>query len=305
MILSQRVCGAQLIKTKDYINEVELLFKNGYNSKQIAEKLNIGRHTVYTCFKKLGIKCQTNVEILSKRSGNKSPLWAGFKCVPHVFFYRCKQSAIKRSIDFDLNIEDIYNLYILQNKKCKLSNIELHFGSQKKKEFRNSSLDRINSDLGYYVNNIQLIDSKINIMKKDFSLDHFYNMCNLVVNPADNYFDYVFNKEINVNLTFRVSEQRAKNKKFDFDIKRSDLIYLYKKQNKRCAITNLPIEFKAEYRKPFFNQVSIDRINSDIGYIKSNIQLVIKDINFMKHKLDLNEFKDLCNQIINHKRNLI
>lgn len=294
-----------MIKTKDYINEVGLLFKNGYNSKQIAEKLNIGRHTVYACFRKLGIKCQTNVEILSKRYGDKSPLWAGFKCIPGSFLCCLKSSAIQRSIKFDLSIEDIYNLYIFQNKKCKLSNIDLHFGSRKKKEFRNASLDRINSDLGYCINNIQLIDSRINIMKKDFSLNHFYDMCNLVVNPADNYSDYIFDKEINVNLIFRISQKRAKDKNFDFDINRSDLISLYERQNRRCAITNLPIEFKAEYRKPFFNQVSIDRINSDIGYIKSNIQLVIKDINFMKHKLDLNEFKDLCNQIINHKRNLI
>lgn len=288
-------------KDKIYKNKVISLYKNNFTVKQITNNLDLSKSTVL----KILHQNKDKNSCIFRSTGNTSSRWAGFSCIPSTFLTTLKHSAIARSIYFDLKIEDIYNLYIEQEKKCKLSNIDLFFGSTKiKTDKRNTSVDRINSDLFYTKDNIQLVDVKVNYMKYKFSLSHFYDMCNLVVNPADNYSDYVFDKEINVNLIFRTSQKRAKDKKIDFNINRSDLVRLYEKQNKKCAITNLPIEFKAEYRKPFFNQVSIDRINSDIGYIKSNIQLVIKDINFMKHKLDLNEFKDLCNKVINHKRSI-
>lgn len=288
----------------DYDNfiKAEKLYNKGFTVKEIADNLNLFAHNIYQMFKKHGLKLKSNKEILSERRGNKSPLWAGFKSIPRVFFTANKNSAATRSIDFNIKIEDIYNLYIEQNKKCKLSNIDLDFGSRKiKNSKRNASIDRIDSAIGYTINNIQLVDSRVNIMKKDFTLDHFFYLCNLVINPIDADNDqYVYDKNCNVNLTYRTCERRANSKKFDFNLSRDILLSIYEKQNKRCAITNLPIEFKAEYRKPFFNQASIDRIDSSVGYVKENIQLVIKDINFMKHKINLSELKFLCKEIVNN-----
>lgn len=290
------------IKYDQYINDVQKLYLDGYNCNKIADILNIPLYMVYICCKKLNIKLQTNKEILSLRRGSKSPLWAGFEDIPMSYFGPLKACAKARNIEFNISIEDIWNLYISQNKVCKLSGANIYFGSKKIKGIiRNASVDRIDSNIGYQLDNIQLVDKKINSMKKDFSLSHFLYLCESVVNPVKDY-DYIYNKNINVNLTYRVCERRAKCKKFKFDLKRENIIDLYHSQGKRCAVTNIPIEFKAEYRKPFFNQCSIDRINSDEGYILSNIRLVLKDINFLKNKYDNILFINTCKSIVEYTR---
>lgn len=46
------------------------------------------------------------------------------------------------------------------------------------------------------------------------------------------------------------------------------------------------------------NVVSIDRINSDLGYVEGNIRLCTKQVNLAKHILSLAEFVDLCRKIV-------
>ncbi len=46
----------------------------------------------------------------------------------------------------------------------------------------NISIDRIDSNKGYYIDNIQLVYPKINMMKFTYSQDEFIDMCKLVSN---------------------------------------------------------------------------------------------------------------------------
>lgn len=46
--------------------------------------------------------------------------------------------------------------------------------------------------------------------------------------------------------------------------------------------------------------VSIDRIDSTKGYLKTNVQLVCMVVNQMKSDLSLNELISICKQIIEH-----
>lgn len=45
---------------------------------------------------------------------------------------------------------------------------------------RNKSIDRIDSDVGYVLSNIQLVTKEINVMKSDMSHSHFIALCKLV-----------------------------------------------------------------------------------------------------------------------------
>jgi len=56
------------------------------------------------------------------------------------------------------------------------------------------------------------------------------------------------------------------------------IINLYYKQNKKCAISNIQMTHK--YNN--LSSISIDRINSNIGYVDGNVQLVCKFINLAK-----------------------
>ena len=44
--------------------------------------------------------------------------------------------------------------------------------------------------------------------------------------------------------------------------------------------------------------VSIDRIDSNVGYIPDNVQLVCKIVNLMKHIMNLDELRYWCQLIL-------
>lgn len=45
------------------------------------------------------------------------------------------------------------------------------------------------------------------------------------------------------------------------------------------------------------SNASIDRIDSNLGYVRNNIQWVLKDINKMKNDFDQSHFIELCSKV--------
>jgi len=78
-----------------------------------------------------------------------------------------------------------------------------------------------------------------------------------------------------------------------FDITKDYLLMLLKKQNNKCAISE--INLIHDIGKP--ETVSIDRIDSSKGYIKGNVQLVCQFINYAKHDYSQEECKRLVAEI--------
>ena len=95
-----------------------------------------------------------------------------------IWWGRVKHGAAYRGINFDLSIEDVWELYHKQGKKCVLTGIALTFTLGK--VAGNASLDRIKSNLGYTKDNIQLVDKRINYMKMDMKEEEFIELCSLV-----------------------------------------------------------------------------------------------------------------------------
>ena len=48
---------------------------------------------------------------------------------------------------------------------------------------------------------------------------------------------------------------------------------------------------------------SVDRINSEIGYVAGNVQLVCRCVNVAKHDLTMNEFIMLCAAVVKGQEN--
>jgi len=76
---------------------------------------------------------------------------------------------------------------------------------------------------------------------------------------------------------------RSKDSNVDFDI--NYLIELYKKQNGRCAISNIMLT----YNRNDLLAASIDRIQSNIPHIKSNVQLICSGLNRAKREYSDND----------------
>lgn len=91
---------------------------------------------------------------------------------------------------------------------------------------------------------------------------------------------------------FNSAKSRAIKKGLEFSLISEDLIDLYHKQNGKCATSNLVMEFKQgpRHRANSFT-ISLDRIDSEKGYTKANIQFLCWQINRMKGPLTEDEFK--------------
>lgn len=97
---------------------------------------------------------------------------------------------------------------------------------------------------------------------------------------------------------------RANRRKLDFDITINYAWELFVKQDGKCAISGLPIQFweknssNADKKK---QTASLDRIDSSKGYVVGNIQWVHKSINTIKMDLNQEEFIELCKIVTRHQ----
>lgn len=95
---------------------------------------------------------------------------------------------------------------------------------------------------------------------------------------------------------FSAIKYKAKLRGIDFNIDLPFLDELYKLQNGLCYYSGLPIDAKTR------NQVtaSLDRTDSALGYVPSNVRWVHKEVNFMKHTASEEHFFELIDKI--HER---
>lgn len=93
-------------------------------------------------------------------------------------FEKIKRNALKRKINFNLSKYDINLIYSRQHKKCALTKQNIVFNTRTK--YGNASIDRIDSDKDYIINNIQILHKDVNLAKRTLSQDEFINMCKLV-----------------------------------------------------------------------------------------------------------------------------
>lgn len=91
-----------------------------------------------------------------------------------------------KKLDIELKVEDIHELYIKQNGLCAISGLKLTHETyaNKDKEYiinrLNISIDRIDSNLGYSKNNVQLVAAIVNRMKTDLPDSEFIKICSII-----------------------------------------------------------------------------------------------------------------------------
>ena len=81
--------------------------------------------------------------------------------------------------------------------------------------------------------------------------------------------------------------------KWDHNIDFEYLYELWVKQEGRCAYSGLPLSLEANQ----LETLSLDRINSKIGYQKGNVQLVCSMVNRMKQEFCESDFIRMCHLI--------
>jgi hypothetical protein len=126
--------------------------------------------------------CYKN-ELLSART------WQGYEEISGVYWGRLKTDAVKRGVAWEISVEDAWRLFLFQGRQCPMSGQSLHFERNFKKNGKNqtASLDRIDSNLGYVIGNIQWVHKSINVLKWDWNIDELHDMCEKVLSKKESY----------------------------------------------------------------------------------------------------------------------
>ena len=104
--------------------------------------------------------------------------------------------------------------------------------------------------------------------------------------------------------SYQVGAQR---RGLEFNIAIEYVWELFLKQERRCALSGVPIDFDMSLdnlRKTGHQGglASLDRIDSKQGYIEGNVQWVHKDVNKMKMELPQERFLEMVKQISKYKQ---
>lgn len=234
-----------------------------------------------------------------RKAGNQHFKWEGCGEISQSVFHSYEIGAKKRNIAFNTSIEEIWGLFLRQDRKCALTGCDIHFDPKVafSKQNITASLDRIDSAEGYYLGNLQWIHRKIQFMKQDFQEGYFIELCKDIQNFQSNKQLYPANKEVlvlrkfhkcwegygNIHLyIWNAWHRGAKQRNLSWDINIEDGWDLFVKQGGLCAISGLPIDFYLKMKDIKNKTASLDRIDSNKGYTIDNIQWVHKHINLMK-----------------------
>lgn len=106
-----------------------------------------------------------------------------------------------------------------------------------------------------------------------------------------------------IKVRVLAAKHRAIRKKLEFDIDENYIQDLLVKQNYKCRYSGVVLNLDKIGSDEMLintNTLSIDRINSNLGYVKNNIVLVTAIVNSMKNELSENNFLSLIKQITNY-----
>jgi hypothetical protein len=104
--------------------------------------------------------------------GSLNSRWNGHGDMPGDVYHRISSSAKNRNIELNVTREQLHNLLHKQNFKCALTGQSLNW--------KTASLDRIDSNKAYDIDNIQWMLSEVNYMKRVLTQDRFIELCKLV-----------------------------------------------------------------------------------------------------------------------------
>jgi len=114
------------------------------------------------------------------RRRESHPTWTGYNDISGAFWCRVKTGARIRKIEFDITIEEAWQLYLEQHQLCALSGQPIFFAKstdELKAGLNTASLDRIDSNKGYVKDNIQWVHVDVNYMKQWFDQNKFIEWC--------------------------------------------------------------------------------------------------------------------------------
>lgn len=175
--------GCGCLKSPDFVGKtinglsvIRLLPERKFGRKQYECICNNGHkfiRTSHNLIHKTGLICKDCCVLSDDKN-----------IIPYGFLNRFKNDAKKRGIEFNITETDILKILNKQNNKCPYTGISLSFGidASNKNCERNASIDRIDRNKSYDINNIQIVHKVINMMKYTIPDSEFINIIAIISN---------------------------------------------------------------------------------------------------------------------------
>lgn len=89
---------------------------------------------------------------------------------------KLRMSNRNKVIEIHITMEEAWQLFLKQNRRCALSGVEISFPKTNASN-GTASLDRIDSAKGYELGNVQWVHKTVNLMKNKLAQDEFIEFC--------------------------------------------------------------------------------------------------------------------------------
>ena len=163
----------ELLKIRSFVNgKVKDLASQTFGSLIVLERVNNDRfgksrwNCKCSCGRTKVIHTSSLTRGLTKTCGYCERVnFKGYKTISGAYFRTIKEGANARELEFNITIEDIYNIWTTQNGKCALSGVNIFFATNQDKALQTASVDRIDNQKGYTIDNIQIIHKRLNRIK--------------------------------------------------------------------------------------------------------------------------------------------
>lgn len=164
----------QDILTKEYLMEqhVEL----GRSPLSISNEIGCDRKTVIWYLHYYEIPYVSH-QYPSRKMKDHSR-WKGYGDISHTQYMNIATNAKNRGIEFDITIEELWDQYLIQDKKCYYTGREIGFVHNRK---GNASLDRTDSSLPYTKDNVKWVHKDVNLAKQSLTESEFLSLCKEIV----------------------------------------------------------------------------------------------------------------------------
>lgn len=149
-------------------------YKDGERMEDLGRYFNMHWRTIVYKMRDVGFTPD-----FRRYTGKSSKNWTGCGDISGDRFSNLRGGARNRNIEFDITVEDCWNLFVSQNGLCAITGRPLNLAQSENTE-GSASLDRINSNIGYKIGNIWWIENHINWMKLNKPLEHLLYWCKKV-----------------------------------------------------------------------------------------------------------------------------
>jgi hypothetical protein len=271
-----------------------------------------------------------------ERRADKSPHWRGNEQISGALVNVFRSGAKSRGLEWAISADEMSQQFQKQEARCALSGVHLTLPQRDYARDDgcgihyegNASLDRIDSTIGYTPSNIQWVEKAVNLMKRDFTVEEFVGLCQLVAKKRSRskesaaafekrYLEGLWSERKKEGIfsphwkgcgaitgyKFHLIRAGATSRGIRFRLSCGQLWQKFVEQRGRCAISGLALALHTKNTDTRWN-ASLDRIDSSKPYTFDNVWWVDVRINLMKRELPLQDVLDRCRRIARHRKEI-